>query len=326
VKLLNQHYGSAQAGLDENRRLAQEKNNVAYQTAQKYLPIQTKMNGLSGLGVGQSASVDLYNKYATRQGAIDASHASESNDLFKNYMTDRNAAETQQRAEQDALFNQAQEIIAGGYYTDWSDLENYLINDVWGKVRPEQQSYLQQMYDYEMSNPTTIQLKEEERIAREGLTSKPSEESTNPAVKTANQNVKYAEESSDGYSKGGRADLPFEVNIDGTVFKGMSLNKNPETTENLLSAAEAIPDEKIFSYDNKLYMKRGGQVFQVNASNDDEYQQILAMINNSKEPNPNSLLQYFRPSQNMKKVGSNFAKYFGDGISKGLAKYLYPVE
>ncbi|MBO5969353.1 MAG: hypothetical protein J6S14_12735 [Clostridia bacterium] len=276
---MNQYYGSAQAGLDENRRLAQEKNNVAYQTAQKYLPIQTKMNGLSGLGVGQSASVDLYNKYATRQGAIDASHASESNDLFKNYMTDRNAVETQQRAEQDALYNQALEIISGGYYTDWGDLENYLVNDVWGKVRPEQQNYLQQMYDYEMSNPTTIQLKEEERVARETI-------NANNEMAKENEQFKISRDAKveipNMFERSRNPGEDIRIEIGNKKYSNFDIaGVSTEIEKQLIQTAPAdLPNNQLFAFGGKVYIKKDGRFFEVTDGGSTTSPAYQSLLNN----------------------------------------------
>ena len=113
MNLLQRYYGSAQDSLNQNLKTNQEtlaknrnasiqKADIAYAKAQRYLPLQNKMNGLSGLGVSETASLDMYNRYANNRAGIDSAYNdantqlmtdynTQSGDLFRNYMTDRSA-------------------------------------------------------------------------------------------------------------------------------------------------------------------------------------------------------------------------------------------
>lgn len=91
LDLLDKYYIGSQQQLDANREAATQKADIAYQKAQNYMPIINKQNGLSGLGVSETATLDMYNKHLNRQSGIDSSYDSASRDLFKNYLTDRTA-------------------------------------------------------------------------------------------------------------------------------------------------------------------------------------------------------------------------------------------
>lgn len=89
LNLLDQYYGTAQEQINANREAAIQNADIAYERAKKYLPVQTKANGLSGLGVSETATLDMYNQHLNRKAGIDSTYNASSADLFKNYTTER---------------------------------------------------------------------------------------------------------------------------------------------------------------------------------------------------------------------------------------------
>ena len=76
-----QRYSSAQNTLDENKRLAQQNASITYDKLKKYLPSQMKAQGLSGLGVSESAMLQADSHYMNSMGDIASNYSKDMTDL-----------------------------------------------------------------------------------------------------------------------------------------------------------------------------------------------------------------------------------------------------
>ncbi len=85
TSLLNQHYSTAQNTANQNKAVAQQNASVAYDKLKKYLPTQLKAQGLGGLGVSETASLQALNNYSTEMGKIDSDYTSEMTKLDQAY-------------------------------------------------------------------------------------------------------------------------------------------------------------------------------------------------------------------------------------------------
>ena len=133
---LAESYREQQKLLDSAKRKEKQSADISYRTLQKYLPVQNKMNGMSGLGVSESATIEANNRYVSRMGEIDESHAAASAALLNNYRTD-------QKNEQDAAYATAREHIESGAITTGTDLDRYLTS-MEGNISNEQMELLTQ--------------------------------------------------------------------------------------------------------------------------------------------------------------------------------------
>lgn len=155
MKLLDQYYKGSQQQLDANREAATQKADIAYQKAQNYMPIINKQNGLSGLGVSESATLDMYNKHLNRQSGIDSTYDSASRDLFQNYLTDRQGILDKEKEDKMQNYLSALELMTSGEFSDVEGLGRYLNELHWsGMIDDNQMKTLTQRFENIRTSPT----------------------------------------------------------------------------------------------------------------------------------------------------------------------------
>ncbi len=153
-----------------------ERADISYEKAKKYLPIQNKMNGLSGLGVSETASIDLYNRHANNRSAIDSSHSTASADLFQNYLSDRNeqldreyqrawnedqrnyerseAARLENQQNQQREYEYLETVINTGSFSDLESLGKQINEAYWsGKISESDYKRLQYLFETARTSP-----------------------------------------------------------------------------------------------------------------------------------------------------------------------------
>ena len=155
--VLDKSYRAQQVQLDKAKREAQQSADVSYALLKKYLPVQNQMNGLSGLGVSESALIDANNNYVTQLGKIEQTHAADSAALLENYRTEQSAAA-------DTAYNEAYAMITNGTYHTFEELDNYLAG-VKDKVSDEQWAQLEYLSNYAKNDPTAQEMVEEYKNA-----------------------------------------------------------------------------------------------------------------------------------------------------------------
>lgn len=182
MDLLDKYYIGSQQQLDANREAATQKADIAYQKAQNYMPIINKQNGLSGLGVSETATLDMYNKHLNRQSGIDSSYDSASRDLFKNYLTDRTAqldreyqrawneeerdfqrSEAQRREEQQRQQLNYERLLSSleyGAFSDFANMGNEINRAYWdGKISKDDYDHLTSLYEANRTSPDFSHIK-----------------------------------------------------------------------------------------------------------------------------------------------------------------------
>jgi hypothetical protein len=176
LKLLDQYYKGSQQQLDENHEAATQKADIAYQKAQNYMPIINKQNGLSGLGVSESARLDMHNKHLNRQSGIDSTYDSASRDLFQNYLTDRTAqldreyqrawneeerafqrSEAQRQEEQQRQQLNYERLLSSlqyGAFSDFDHMANEINRAYWdGKISKDDYDHLVRLHEAGRTSP-----------------------------------------------------------------------------------------------------------------------------------------------------------------------------
>lgn len=135
MKILENYYQTGQNAINANRELATQKADIAFESAKKYMPVQNKMNGLSGLGVSDSASLEMYNQHLNRKNALESSYDTASSDLFKDYLTDRQALADKEAADEKTRktenYNRIVDTINTGNFDDVDALANYINQSYW---------------------------------------------------------------------------------------------------------------------------------------------------------------------------------------------------
>lgn len=119
------------------------------------MPIINKQNGLSGLGVSESATLDMYNKHLNRQSGIDSSYDSASRDLFQNYLTDRQGILDKEKEDKMQNYLSALELMTSGEFSDVEGLGRYLNELHWsGMIDDNQMKTLTQRFENIRTSPT----------------------------------------------------------------------------------------------------------------------------------------------------------------------------
>lgn len=136
---LDESYRAQQGVLDASKRKAQQNADVSYQMLQKYLPIQNRAAGMHGLGVSEGAMIDANNRYVSRMGDIENSHAAGSAALLSNYQAEKAAA-------QDKKYTEAVATLGSGAYRSNEDIDRYL-DGVVGKMSEQQADNLRKTAD-----------------------------------------------------------------------------------------------------------------------------------------------------------------------------------
>lgn len=138
---MDKYYTTSQQQLDANREAATQKADIAYQKAQNYMPLVNKQNGLSGLGVSDSASIDMYNKYLNRQSGIDSSYDTQSADLFQKYLTDRqdilNTERAEEKERQYENYMRLYNALTAGDFSDFNTMSSDINRAYWNGMIDE---------------------------------------------------------------------------------------------------------------------------------------------------------------------------------------------
>lgn len=209
------------------------------------------MNGLSGLGVSETASTDLFNRYLSQQGSIDTAHNTASSDLLKNYITDR-------RVEEDRLYEEAKDAIDNYRFTDSQSLDNYL-NGLRGSIGNDRMSLLD-MYA---------------KVAKETLDKNKEAEKTSEVVVSGLQfNNNYG---ATGLKSGDNFTV---TDSEGRILKVES--RGQVTDSSLIDKAEEISNGAIFGYNNNVYLKRNGKIYLIGGrggdDDNDEYTELFNAV------------------------------------------------
>lgn len=81
-------YESRLSSLDKSKMQSQQNASIIFDKLKKYLPMQIKAQGLSGLGVSESSLLDAYNNYSTDLGAIENDFQDRKSSLEEAYAQD----------------------------------------------------------------------------------------------------------------------------------------------------------------------------------------------------------------------------------------------
>lgn len=267
---LDKYYRNAQARLDQGKKVATEKANAAFDTAQKYLPIQNKMNGLSGLGASESASIDVYNKYLSQLGQIEQNHASDSTDLLEYYRTEKKAVrnealarEKQEAAEKqakvDAIYAQYMDLIGKGVYNSFDELDGYVAAAKAAGVDDSQLGVMERVVTSLKNNPTEID--NMQAIADSMAAMKGRSGSANTGLNIGD-GLTVVNGWNTSFGKGDN----FRIHGNQIATNGYAVESRgqvPDTETDVLNIANKVENGKIFAYNQKIYYKLNGKVYEI---------------------------------------------------------------
>lgn len=236
---MDQSYRAQQEQLNTAKRNAQQNASVSYELLKKYLPIQNQMNGLSGLGVSESAAIDASNRYVSQLGQIEQQHAANSAELLENYRTEQAAA-------QNEAYDEAYARIANGTYHTFDELDRY-VKSVEDKVSPEQYAQLTSLQSF-LEND----LDEQARVAKYEEQKK-YDEMEDRSIRTG------------AYYSTGKVAADKTISVQ--VLNGQGTSdyririQNVVIDPDIIAKAQKYGKNTAFLYDGELYLNRQGNVY-----------------------------------------------------------------
>ena len=251
---MDQSYRAQQAQLDTAKKNAQQSAAVSYDLLKKYLPLQNQMNGLSGLGVSDSALIEANNNYVAQQGQIAQTHAADSAALLENYRAE-------QTASQDTAYNEAYAVISNGMYHTFEELDNYLA-EVKDDVSPEQYARLEHLANYaknDTAEQDRVKLYEEEHKY---------DDIADHSIKTGAyfsvgkvQAGKTISVQAFNQNNNDKETLRKFLGIEPDTLNYRIKIAGEETDESVLAAAKKYGKNTAFIYGGDIYLNRQGKVY-----------------------------------------------------------------
>lgn len=295
------------------RSAAEQSASITYDKLQKYLPQQLRAQGLGNLGVSDSAMLEAGNQYLATMAGLAGDFGKRELTLEEAYgqsQRERELAkagevkgildaykikeETEKKTAQDNAFTNLETIISGGYYNHPSELRVYLDENK-GELSDTQYKLLDQMVSYLENSPEeaarTEAYAEEEKV-KDNYTAvtvpkdfqyKYGDASGSEIIKTNSGNkgskkVYFNKNTwTTSFAKGDNFEVKGEG--DGLTYKVQSGGE--ETDENVLKAALDVPNDTVFACNQKIYLKRQGKVFIIEArdiSKKDHYDKLYDMF------------------------------------------------
>lgn len=273
VAVLESKYNTASAQLEQNRSSAQQRAAVSLAKLQKYLPQQLKAQGLSGLGVSQTAALRMMNNYNAQMGEIDRDFNAGASDLLANYSDGRVALEN--AAAQDALAREQLNLQKyqieeqnktdkdAKAYSLYSDIVNMIdMGDF--KTSGELTAYIdahrEDLGDYADRLDVIAKSRGEYIDEVEEENNKIKEENT--AHETSSKLHSNTDElwffGQDDFSDGDNFEVESE---DGKKY---FVESGGEVTDQIIKdAAISVKDDSVFKYGQNLYLKKSGKIYKI---------------------------------------------------------------
>lgn len=258
VEVLESKYNAASAQLERNRSSAQQRAAVSLAKLQKYLPQQLKAQGLSGLGVSQTAALRMMNNYNAQMGEIDRDYNDGASDLLANYSDGRVALEN--AAAQDALAkyqineqNKANaEKKAYSLYSDTIDMIDMGYFKTSGELTAYIDAHREDLGDYadrldviaKSSGEYIDEVAKDEAVAKAAGTA---------VLTTVTINA--------GDKNTGIGDNFSLKDDEGNVYR---VEFGEEITDNAIkNAASSFENGSVFKYDGVLYAKKNNTIYKI---------------------------------------------------------------
>lgn len=264
VAVLESKYNTASAQLERNRSSAQQRVAVSLAKLQKYLPQQLKAQGLSGLGVSQTAALRMMNNYNAQMGEIDRDYNAGASDLLANYSDGRVALES--AAAQDALAREQLELqkyqideqnkanADTKAYSLYSDIIN-MIDAGDFKTSGELTAYIdahrEDLGDYADRLDVIAKSRGEyiDEVAKDEADAKAATE------------VKITAAEINGGDKKMTAGDNFSIKIGNDIYR---VESGGEVLDQAIkNAAMAVKDDQVFGYGENLYVKKSGKIYAI---------------------------------------------------------------
>lgn len=370
-------YDSSRKTLAENKNVAQQNASVTYDKLKKYLPMKAQAQGLGGLGT-ESSALEAYNAYMSNLGkigsdynsdiaAIDTAQTehvgeleryrvdslSENDTLYDGIArSNQETADSNARSAWDNYLTAEKESQANNYSmvydvlgtstsTSADDLTAY-VSQYRDKVTPEQYSALLQM----AKNVAEYNINEAKINGFDSFEDEePDDTADAPAEKDTQGNTPTADGL--GLTIGGNN---FTVEVNGESYS-VQLAKDESgaakyvTDSNVVAAAEGIPENGVFEFGGRVYVKKFGNVYEVEKrtlDNSEQYEALLSALRRKNEPHPNPQVSpdSLTNSSAKESITNNFENIFnaynqpadmipqsgGGGYRNRLDQYLHTRE
>lgn len=273
---------AALKSLASERSAAEQSASITYDKLQKYLPQQLRAQGLGNLGVSDSAMLEAGNQYLATMAKLSGDYNAQERTLEEAYgagALERELAkadevkgvldaykvkeETEKKEAQDNAFTNLETIISGGYYNHPSELRVYL-DEHKGELSDTQYNLLNQMVGYLENSPEEkvktnyeVVTVPDRIIPADGRLTVRNNENVDGETIVFGKNEGFLHKTD--FSKGDN----FTVQGGGLTYAIQSGGE--ETDANVLSAALDVPNDTVFACNQKIYLKRQGKVYIIEA-------------------------------------------------------------
>lgn len=270
VSNLSAGYTDAQKQLEEAKKNRQETASVNLDLLQKYLPLQNRANGLTGLGVSETATLDAYNQYAARMGNIEQSYVADSTALQQEYDAQKNALEKERQTKQETLYDNYQNAL-----TSEQDL---IYSEAMARLKEKDFSSTEEMEKYIASVAEDVSETQYKQLSEKAETYKTLGTFDKPAVKTAG--VTYAVDEND-YNHDLFSGTQFKVKLaDGTPLWVQSRGKSYD--DDVSEAAKDLPNGTVFLYEDQIYLRQNGGIYELSGTdgnnNTGHYRRLYGLL------------------------------------------------
>lgn len=286
LSALEAQYGRDSEALEKSRWRSQENARVSYEKLQKYLPTLMKQQGLSGLGVSQTAALRMNQSHANRMGQIESDYSDALRELSAQYAEGR--SEIEQTAGSEALAAY-QIYLDNKYNQDVLDLQKNsleydrtrnetldteakqkeLYDDIVNKITEGEFDTSEEMYNYIEKNKAGLSDNYYNSIMAKANSYAPDideiaedEAYYNDLLTTRTSQVTLKDDfAEDGTFK-----------IQTTYDNSIKVKSGGEVTDDAVIRASAdVANGEVFGYNRQLYIKVNGAIYSVVAKNQDDY-------------------------------------------------------
>ena len=269
---LSTYYSNEKKALIENQNKSKQEADITYQKLKKYLPLEARANGSNAIGLSEQMQLNAGNAYAQRIASID-SEVNEQNRLVGQAETEaKSQAKTSyendlQRAyetkiQREDIEEQNIKESQNAYYDNALDTASLIAEqymDENGKITEEGifalEKYVSKIQDKVGDNSLEplLDLYRQEYEKNKNDSEKIQDNVLKPSVAL---NIKNTFRTS------------YEPGDDFEVWNGQEgyrVESRGETSDtNVIAAAKDFSDGQIFGYNNEVYLKINGKVYNVN--------------------------------------------------------------
>ena len=268
--IFDKNHASEFEDLDRNRGASQQMASINYEKLKKYLPVQLKAQGLSGLGMSESAMLEAGAKYANDMTDIENDYWTQKN-IRKNEIYDKN-------------YENAPTIIDTSRFSDKDEMSNYIKDTFKGEVRDTDYQNLltygesvvekNQKQNFEDAKEYiknhTFKIEDELNNYLEGI-----EKSMSPTdyniIEDYARDIKAARDFAGIQTAGDLKDNSIGFNLNGTDMNvGFKAGVYDDIGSTIYAKEHRVSNNSFFLYNDDVYFYRNGTAYRVGATSTKE--------------------------------------------------------